>query len=211
MAGQSTGGRVQRAIALTTALILVAFGVGAIVKGVDGRSTVSDSLKAERSQGEPFMSPDGIVARSKALGFTDFEAPTCSVASKAITTGADARCFAEYMRIDALVATKGKTYADMPSFVAKDGGLTSEYAEAKTFPAGGPVPNPARNVWITETALTTALNTSYMAEQISLFGIGVGAMLLLVGLVIGGLALGGFQVGRGQSAQTRTAETLSRT
>jgi hypothetical protein len=99
----------------------------------------------------------------------------------------------------------------MPSFVSKDGGLTDDYAQAKTFPAGGPVPNPARNVWITETALTTALNASYMAEQISLFGIAVGAVLLLVGLVIAGLALGGFQVGRGQTADARTAQTLSRT
>ena len=57
------------------------------------------------------------------------------------------------------------------------------------------MPNPARNVWITETALTTALNTSYMAEQISLFGIAVGGAFLLVGLLIGGsLALGGVRV-----------------
>ena len=43
--------------------------------------------------------------------------------------------------------------------------------------------NPARNIWITETALSTALNTSYMAQQVSLFGIAVGAAFLLVGLV----------------------------
>ena len=55
--------------------------------------------------------------------------------------------------------------------------------------------NPARNVWVTETALTTALNTSYMAEQISLFGIGVGAAFLLVGLVLGRSALAGGRPG----------------
>ena len=53
------------------------------------------------------------------------------------------------------------------------------------------MPNPARNVWITETALSTALNTSYMAEQISLFGIAVGGAFLLVGLAFGAVALGG--------------------
>jgi hypothetical protein len=39
---------------------------------------------------------------------------------------------------------------------------------------------------VTETALATALNVSYIAEQISLFGIVVGIALLLagVGLVI---------------------------
>lgn len=212
MATQSGGGRLQRALALTTAVILVAFGVGAIVKGLDGRSTVASSLEAERIKGEPFMSPDGIVARAKALGFTDFEAPTCSVASKAISSGADARCFAQYMRIDALVATGGKTYADMPSFVAKSGGLTSDYAKAKLFPNGQPVPNPDRAVWVTETALTTALNASYMAEEISLFGIGVGAVLLLLGLLIGGLAVAGVRVSRdGAQADARRPAMLSRT
>ena len=37
-------------------------------------------------------------------------------------------------------------------------------------------------MWIQETALSTALNTSYMADQISLFGVIVGIALLLSGL-----------------------------
>jgi hypothetical protein len=197
MQSTSRDGRLRRAVALTTAVLLVAFGIAAIVKGLDGRSTVGSALKQERIKGEPFMSSDGITARGKALGYTDFDAPTCSVASKTVTGGDSARCFAQYMRIDALIATRGKTYADMPSFVSKDGKLTDDYAQAKTFPNGQPIPNPARNVWITETALTTALNSSYMAEQISLFGIGVGAALLLVGLTLAGLSLGGMRVGRG--------------
>ena len=56
------------------------------------------------------------------------------------------------------------------------------------------MPNPARNVWITETALSTALNTSYMAEQITLFGIAVGGAFLLVGLAFGAVALGGVRL-----------------
>jgi hypothetical protein len=39
--------------------------------------------------------------------------------------------------------------------------------------------------------LTTALNTSYMAEQISLFGIVVGVALLLAGIGFGILAIFG--------------------
>ncbi len=187
------GSKAGSAVALVIALVLVGFGIGSVVKGLDGRSTVNSALEDERIKGEPFMSPDGIVARAKALGFTDFEAPDCSVANKEITDGAGARCFAQYMRIDALVATRGKTYADMPSFVGKDGTLTDEFAQAKTFPGGGPIPNPARNVWITETALTTALNASYMADQISLFGIGVGAVMILLGLALAVVALGGLR------------------
>ena len=211
MASQSKGERLQRAFALTTAVILVAFGIGAIVKGLDGRSTVSSSLKQEHIKGSPFMSPAGITARAKASGLPNIDAPDCSVANKAITDGDTARCFAQYMRIDALIATGGKAYAEMPSFVAKDGKLTSDYAQAKTFPNGQPMPNPARNVWVTETALTTALNASYMAEQISLFGIGVGAVLLLVGIVLGGLALAGVSMTRGAQTEERRATMLSRT
>src|SRR5438046_10657364 len=54
-----------------------------------------------------------------------------------------------------------------------------------------PVSNGARNLWVTETALTTALNTSYMADQLGLFGIVVGVALLLSGIGFGILAIGG--------------------
>ena len=46
---------------------------------------------------------------------------------------------------------------------------------------GQPVANDARNIWVTETALTTALNMSYMAEQLSVFGIVMGVALLITG------------------------------
>ena len=42
--------------------------------------------------------------------------------------------------------------------------------------------NPARDIWVTETALTTALNTAYFAENVALFSIVVGIALLLVGI-----------------------------
>ncbi len=44
---------------------------------------------------------------------------------------------------------------------------------------------------MTETALTTALNTSYMASQLGLFGIVVGVALLLSGFGFAILAIGG--------------------
>ena len=47
---------------------------------------------------------------------------------------------------------------------------------------GQPVSNSARNLWVTETALSTALNVSYMAEQLSLFSLVVGIALLLAGV-----------------------------
>ncbi|MDA0167103.1 hypothetical protein OM076_42980, partial [Solirubrobacter ginsenosidimutans] len=44
------------------------------------------------------------------------------------------------------------------------------------------VANAQRNIWVTETALTTALNTSYFAEQVATFAIVMGIALLLAGL-----------------------------
>ena len=105
------------------------------------------------------------------------------------------------MRIHALEATGGLTYAQMGRFMAKPGtpakftdghGGTSDEQYALVDPkTKQPVDNGARNLWVTETALTTALNTSYMAEQIALFGIVVGIALLLAGIGFGILAIGG--------------------
>ena len=44
---------------------------------------------------------------------------------------------------------------------------------------------------MTETALTTALNTWFMAEQLGLFAIVVGVALLLTGIGFAILAIGG--------------------
>src|SRR3972149_3342768 len=44
--------------------------------------------------------------------------PTCDVAGKEIKTGDDARCFAQYMRIHALEASGGLTYAQLGRYVA---------------------------------------------------------------------------------------------
>jgi hypothetical protein len=114
-----------------------------------------------------------------------------------IDTGAEARCFAQYMRIHALESTGGLTYAQMGRFQSASdpgdaAGTNDEDAAAKDE-SGNPISNPRRNIWITETALATALNVSYMAEQIAIFGIVVGVALLLtgVGLVILALAVFG--------------------
>ncbi len=185
---------IRKLAGLAAALILIVFGAAAVVKGVDGRATVHDSLALEAVKGEAGMTPAVIAGKARAAGLTAVDLPTCSVEGKAISNGADARCFAQYMRVDALLATGGRTYAQMPRYASRDGAGTDDLAAAVKLPNGVGLPNPARNVWITETALTTALNTSYMAEQISLFGIAVGGAFLLVGLLVGAAALGGVRV-----------------
>ena len=55
---------------------------------------------------------------------------------------------------------------------------------------GQPQDNPARNIWINETALATALQSSYMADQLSLFAVVTGIALVLCGVGFGVLAAG---------------------
>src|SRR5262249_56457733 len=106
-------------------------------------------------------------------------------------TGARAHAFASYMRIHALEATGGVPYSQLPRFASADGEGTSDVAKALTGKNGQPVDNPVRQVWITETALSTALNASYLAEQVALFGIVVGIAMLLTGIGFGVLVIGG--------------------
>jgi hypothetical protein len=108
--------------------------------------------------------------------------PTCNFANEPIDTGDEAKCFASYMRVHALEATGGQTYAQMPRFQGANGTPTNDAEQAAKGPSGAPVDNPARNIWITETALSTALNTSYFAQSVALFAIVMGAALLLTGI-----------------------------
>ena len=167
---------------LVAAVILIAFGVTAIVMGVNGRNTVQDSLKLEQITGSPDMTPSAIAAEAKKAGLpASISLPTTDIAGKPIDTGSRARAFATYMRIHTLEATGGVPYAQMPRFATADGKGTNDATKALQA-NGRPVDNAARNLWVTETALTTALNTSYMAEQLALFGIVVGFALLLAGI-----------------------------
>ena len=70
-------------------------------------------------------------------------APDCSVAGKKVDTGAEAKCFGDYMRIHTLEATGGATYAQMPRFATDDGKGTNDEAAATKGPDGAPAPNQA--------------------------------------------------------------------
>jgi hypothetical protein len=187
---------------VVAAAILIAFGITAIVMGANGRSTVTSTLKQEKIVGSPDMTPAAIKAEAKDAGLKgDLNFPTTAVANKPINNAARAHAFAGYMRIHALEATNGLTYAQMGRFQAKpdapasatDGiGGTSDPKYAVTDPqTKQPVDNARRNVWVTEVALSTALNASYMADRIAMFGLVVGIALLLTGIGFAILAIGG--------------------
>ena len=179
---------------VAASVILIAFGIGAIVAGVSGHSTVRDNLKAEQIVGTPDMTPTAIAGEAQKAGLTNVDLPTTAVAGKQIDTGAKARVFAQYMRIHALEATGGQVYAQMGRFLDKNGKATNDQAAAAIDPkTKQPVENGARNLWVTETALTNALNTSFFAEQVAMFGIVVGFAFLLAGIGFGILAFTAFR------------------
>src|SRR6476646_301450 len=174
------------------AAVLIAFGIGAIGMGLNARSTVNNPLSQEQIVGTPDMTPTAIKAEAKQAGLnvSDLSFPTTSVAGQAINNGARAHAFAGYMRIHALEATGGLTYAQMPRYATADGKGTNDPAQAVKV-NGQPQDNGARQVWITETALATALQSSYMASQLAVFAIAMGFALLLTGIGFAVLAVGG--------------------
>jgi hypothetical protein len=176
------------------AAVLVVFGVVAIAMGVNGRQTVNNSLSHEYIVAGSDMTPSAIKAEAQKAGIASSvkQWPTMAIAGKTIDTGPEAQAMAQYMHIHALEATGGFTYAQMGIYTAKPG-----TPKAQLEPGGGtsnaefaaidpttkqPVQNSARQVWISETALTSALNMSQLASQVSLFGIVVGIALLLSGI-----------------------------
>jgi len=193
--------RVLRIGGLISGGVLIAFGIVVIVLAINGRNTVHDELMQQQITGTPDMTPAAIKAEGAKAGLQNVTYPTCSVAGELVDTGSEARCFSQYMNIHALEATGGFVYAQMGQYEAKPdtpksqlapGGGTSNTQYAVTDPkTGQPVSNSARNVWVTETALGTALNVSYMATQLSLFSLVVGVALLLAGVGFIVLAAGG--------------------
>jgi hypothetical protein len=184
--GADDGGRNVRRLLELAGLVagatLVAFGVAVIVLGATGYSTVRASLEREHIVGSADMSPALIRAEVEEAGLANVELPDCSVARQRIEDGASARCFADYMRVHALLRTGGLTYAEMPRYATADGRGTDEAAQALLTESGTPVANPQRELWVTETALATALNVSYIAERLALFGIVIGVALVLSGV-----------------------------
>ena len=165
---------------IAASVVLIAFGIGATVIGFNGRDRVSTEL-----------------AREKIVG-----TPDSTIPNQLVNTGSEAQAFAKVMRKHTLEATGGKTFAQMPRFLDAAGkGTNDEKAAAKDPKSGEPAANPARNIWVTSTALSTALNTAYFAESMATFVIVMGVALLLTG--IGFLVLT-LRVLRQLSATTQT-------
>lgn len=157
--------------------VLIAFGIAVIVLGVWGFKFTRDHIERE------------------GISFGSIEDPAVAEhapdwAGEPVDTGRKALAQAEIMREHTLSSTQGLTYAEMGRFQSaadpSDPMGTNDEAEAAKDDNGEPISNGARNIWVTETALATALDMGFMSEMLSIFSIVVGIALLLtgVGLVI---------------------------
>jgi hypothetical protein len=145
---------------IAASVILIAFGVGSIVTGFNGRDRVRNDLVREQIVGTP----------------------DSSIPNQLVNTGSKAEAFAKVMRKHTLEATGGKTYAQLPRYATTDGKGTNDENAAAKDAKGKPIDNPLRGLWVQETALTTALNTAYFAESVATFAIIMGVGLLLAGI-----------------------------
>jgi hypothetical protein len=146
---------------IAASIVLIAFGIGATYMGIDGRDRVRDDLAREMIVG----TPDSTIPNQK------------------VDTGQEAQAFAAVIRKHTLEATGGQTYAQMGRYLDKSGKPTNDEKAAATDPkTGKPVENGLRNLWVTSTALSTALNTAYFAESVATFAIVMGVALLLTGV-----------------------------
>lgn len=164
--------------------VLILFGIAVIVLGIWGFNFTRDHIERE-----------GIV-------FGSIEDPAVAEhaeqwAGEPVETGRQALAMAEIMREHTLSSTEGLTYAEMGRYQSaenpSDPRGTNDEAEAAKDENGEPISNGARNIWVTETALATALDMGFMSEMLSIFSIVVGVALLLsgIGFVILALAVFG--------------------
>lgn len=164
--------------------VLVVLGIVVIVLGIWGFSFTRDHIERENITFGPIEDP--AVAE---------HAPDW--AGEPVDTGRKALAMGEIMREHTLSSTGGLTYADMGQYQSAanpdDPKGTNDEAQAAKDESGQPISNGARSIWITETALATALDMGFMSEMLSIFSVIVGIALLLtgIGLIILALAVFG--------------------
>jgi len=154
-------GKLYTYAGIAASVVLIAFGIGSLYTGIDGRSQVRDDLAREQIVGTP----------------------DSTIPNQLVDSGSEAEAFAAVIRKHTLESTGGQTYAEMDRFLDANGKPTSDEAAAAKDPkTGEPVENGARNLWVTSTALSTALNTAYFAERVATFAIVMGIAMLLTGV-----------------------------
>ncbi len=137
------------------------------------------------------MNPDRIEPAVEEAGLTR-HLPDCDVAGDAIDTGDEARCFAQYMRIHALEASGGLTYAETGRFVPPRTPTTPQGPTTKPRPrrTRRPAGRELRAEHMGDRDRPrTALNVAYMAPRSRCLASSSGIALILTGIGLLILAL----------------------
>jgi hypothetical protein len=121
------------------------------------------------------------VAREKIVTTEDASIPNAPVRDP-FTLKAQA----DVIRKHTLKVTEGKTYAEMPQQVAKLDASGSAVLDKDGKPVM--VPNAARNIWVTATTLTTALNLGIITYLFSVLVILLGFVSIWTGVVFAALS-----------------------
>jgi hypothetical protein len=181
--------------------VLIVFGVAVIALGAWGFAFTRDHIEREGITFGPIEDP--AVAE---------HAPDW--AGEPVDTGRKALAQAEIMREHTLSNTGGLTYAEMGQYQSAENPSdpvgTNDPEAAAQDENGEPISNSARNIWVTETALATALDMGFMSEMLSIFSIIVGVALLLTGIglvILAKAVFGRRRAGGDASSQTVVAET----
>jgi hypothetical protein len=166
-------GRLLRIGGYASGGVLIVFGIVVIALGIWGIAFTRDHLEQEGIVFGPASDP-AVAEHAEQW------------AGEPVETGRQALAFAKVMREHTLASTDGKTYAEMGRYQSAanptDPAGTNDEAAAAKDANGQPISNSARDIWVTETALTTALNMGFMSEMLSVFSIVVGIALLLTGI-----------------------------
>jgi hypothetical protein len=175
---------------------LILFGVAVIVLGVWGFAFTRDHIEREGITFGPIEDP-AVAEHAEQW------------AGEPVDTGRKALAQAEIMREHTLSNTGGLTYAEMGQYQSAEDpsdpmGTNDPEAAAKDE-SGEPISNGARNIWVTETALATALDMGFMSEMLSIFSIIVGVALLLTGIGLVILAKAVFGRSRVETAPGATS------
>jgi hypothetical protein len=176
--------------------VLILFGVAVIVLGVWGFAFTRDHIEREGITFGPIEDP-AVAEHAEQW------------AGEPVDTGRKALAQAEIMREHTLSNTGGLTYAEMGQYQSAEDrsdpmGTNDPEAAAKDE-SGEPISNGARNIWVTETALATALDMGFMSEMLSIFSIIVGVALLLTGIGLVILAKAVFGRSRFETAPGATS------
>ncbi|MGH3135323.1 MAG: hypothetical protein ACRDPV_02365 [Gaiellaceae bacterium] len=153
--------------------VLIVFGIAVIALGIWGFNFTRDHIAREGISFGPIEDP-AVAEHAEQW------------AGEPVDTGRKALAQAEIMREHTLSNTGGLTYAEMGQYQSADDpndpkGTNDPEAAAKDE-NGQPISNSARNIWVTETALATALDMGFMSEMLSIFSVVVGVALLLTGI-----------------------------